>query len=170
MNLKPMSLNQNSNNETRTSNTSNKTPSWINPNPLSTQKLSFRMYKEHLDEAFEAVKKSSLPQEVIEYLTQNNHLVPFEGVLLKAGFAIAPLDFELKGYADAFGYVEYLGYEYVDKFLDAIAPFVKAGSYILVEGVLRDGYFEFHKWVFDGNTCECVLPSDKIIKRIAIYN
>lgn len=167
MNLKPMSLKQDSNNETSTS---NKTPYWIDPKPLSTQKLSFRMYKENLDEAFEAVKKSSLPQEVIEYLTQNNHLVPFEGVLLKAGFFTAPMDFELKRYADALGYVEYLGFEYVGKFFDTIAPFVKEGSYILVEGVLSDGYFESHKWVFDGNTCECVLPSNKIIKRIAIYN
>ena len=160
MALSKLSLNQ-SNNETSTS---NKTPYWIDPNPLSTMKLSFSMYKKDLDKAFEAVKKSSLPQEVIEYLIQKNNPVPFVGVMSQAGIFTAPMDFELKGYADAVAYVEYLNFEYVGKFFDVIAPFVKEGSYITVEGHLSDGYFESHRWVFDGDSCELTFPYN-IVKR-----
>ena len=159
MNLKPMSLNQNRNKE-KTNDIYSNLPSWVYPDALSAKDFKFKIYKENVDAVYEAVKTSSLPQDIIEYLTKDG---TFSGMLLRSGFAMHTENLDLKGYADAFFFCECLG-EYTKDFLHIIAPFVEADSYLLVEGFENDGSgFESHKWVFDGNTCDLVFPYNIVV-------
>ena len=81
MNLKPMSLGNNK--EEKQDASPRVIPDWLDKNAEYLWEIDFEIESEYFTEAFEAVKNSELPQEVIDYLTQDGDL---EGVMLAAGF------------------------------------------------------------------------------------
>lgn len=141
MNLKPMSLNRNSNQPS----TSNNIPQWINLNADESTSIYFLVFPDKVEAAFKAVKNSTLPQEVIADLTAGG---TFKKVLTRAGFGIGQTSGE-NTVLQGFIFKEVLG-EYNEDFLKIIAPFVMSGSYI----ELRDMFGNLYRWKFDGSTCK----------------
>ena len=135
MNLKPMSLNQSSK-----TNPSNKIPSWIDLNANETTSIFFLVFLEDQDKAFNAVKNSTLPQEVIDYLTAEG---TFTKLLNRAGFEI--------GYDSGLSALLFKGVlgKYIEDFLNIIAPYVYKNSYIEIKEAGSK-----YRWKFDGSTCK----------------
>ena len=74
-------------------------PDWIDLNAEESTNIFFLVSSEHQLNAFNAVKNSTLPQEVITFLTEEG---TFEKVLTKAGFGIGSTSGEnmtLEGFA-----------------------------------------------------------------------
>ena len=131
------------------SNTSSKIPSWINLGAEESTSIYFFVSPEKCEVAFEAVKNSTLPQEVIADLTAGG---TFKKVLTRAGFGVGHTsgeDTTLQGFI----FKEVLG-EYNEDFLKIIAPFVMSCSYI----ELRDMFGDRYRWLFDGSTCKKIFP------------
>lgn len=123
--------------------TSNEEPDWIDLDPNVSEDIRFSMDPDDFQLAFKAIKNSTLPQKVIDYLTSEGN---FEDLLVLAGFS-----FDCTGVSniDAFEFREKLG-KYTSGFLDIIAPFVFKGSYIEMVDECDDTY----RWEFDGSICE----------------
>ena len=136
MNLKPMSLNQGSK-----INPSNNIPEWIDLNADESTSIYFLVFPDKVEAAFNAVKNSTLPQEIIDDLTAGGTFIK---VLTRAGFGVGRTsgkDTVLEGFI----FKEVLG-KYNEDFLKTIAPFVTANSYIEIN--------DTYKWYFDGATCK----------------
>ncbi len=101
--------------------------------------------RESEEEAFLVVKKSNLPREVIDYLISDGDFI---SVLTKAGFGMGFIDSDNKIIQWAM-FKEVLG-TYTKDFLNIIAPFVPADSYIEIE--TKDDFL--YRWKFDGSTCK----------------
>lgn len=140
MNLKPMSLNQGSK-----INPSNNIPEWIDLNADESTSIYFLVFPDKVEAAFNAVKNSTLPQEIIDDLTAGGTFIK---VLTRAGFGVGHTSGE---YATLQGFVfkEVLG-EYNEDFLNIIAPYVLPDSYIEID--------EEYRWKFDGFTCRKIYP------------
>lgn len=141
MNLKPMSLNQNSNQPS----TSNNIPEWIDLGAEESTSIYFHVLPDKVEAAFNAVKNSTLPQEIIDDLTAGGTFIK---VLTRAGFGVGRTsgkDTVLEGFI----FKEVLG-KYNEDFLKTIAPFVTANSYIEIN--------EEYRWKFDGFTCRKIYP------------
>ncbi|MEY8322010.1 hypothetical protein AAK894_13225 [Lachnospiraceae bacterium 46-61] len=123
---------------------SNKLPQWFDLSVDESISIHLRVYSDAIEAAFNTVKKSTLPQEIIDDLTEEG---AFIGVLTKAGFGVghitddnnAPL---VKEVLDT----------YTEKFLNIIAPYVSSISFIEME----DEYGLLYKWEFNGSACSKV--------------
>lgn len=115
-----------------------------------SQHLSISLvFPDKAEAAFNAIKESTLQQEVIEDLTAEG---TFNKVLTRAGFGIGRTS-EEGATLQGFVFKEILG-EYNEDFLNIIAPYVSPNSYIEIEAKYGLPY----RWKFDGATCKKIYP------------
>lgn len=195
MNLKQLSLNQTSKDTTsdksNSSNTveskletkskSNITPDWLNKDADYAINMNFQIASENFVKVFEAVKNSTLPQKVIQYLTQDEDVA---SMLIAAGFGFRvfpapsntsisyrehlkindpPRSLEDLGKLSPLYPTEFrpiLGKYYTFEFFNIIAPFVADSSYVECMSSFNDWY----RWVFKDSKCYIIEP--KIIWEI----
>lgn len=119
---------------------------WLSLNPEESIYVELLVFTEKLEAAFKAVVNSTLPQDVIDYLTEDG---TFEGVLTKGGFSTYSNPYFEDTEIECLAFKEILG-EYNEDFLKTIAPFVPADSYIEIE--TKDDFL--YRWKFDGYTCK----------------
>ena len=100
-------------------------PQWISLCPEESIHVEFLVFTENSKEAFKAVKNSTLPQDVIDYLTEDG---TFEGVLTRGGFSIYSNPYFEDTEIEGLSFKEVLG-EYNEDFLKIIAPFVPPDFY-----------------------------------------
>ncbi len=124
----------------------NNKPQWISLCPEESIHVEFLVFTENSEAAFKAVKNSTLPQDVIDYLTEDG---TFEGVLTRGGFSVYSNPYFEDTEIEGLSFKEVLG-EYNEDFLKIIAPFVPADSYIEIE--TKDNLL--YRWKFDGSTCK----------------
>lgn len=127
---------------------SNKLPQWVNLSADESISIHLCVYTDAIEAAFNAVKESTLPQEIIDDLTEEG---TFIGVLTKAGFGVGRTTDDDNAPLEAFVFKEVLG-TYTEKFLNIIAPYVSSISFIEMED--EDGLL--YKWEFNGSTCSKV--------------
>ena len=116
-------------------------PEWIDLGAEESTSIYFHVLPHKVEAAFNAVKNSTLPQEIIDDLTAGGTFIK---VLTRAGFGVGRTsgkDTVLEGFI----FKEVLG-KYNEDFLKTIAPFVTANSYIEIN--------DTYKWYFDGATCK----------------
>jgi len=128
---------------------SNNIPQWADLNANESTSIYFIVFPDKAEAAFNAVKNSTLPQEVINDLTAGGTFIK---ALTRAGFGVGHTSGE---YAtlQCFVFKEVLG-EYNEDVLKTIAPFVSPNSYIEIEAKYGLPY----RWKFDGATCKKIYP------------
>lgn len=166
MNLKPMFLGNNK--EEKQDASPRVIPDWLDKDAEYLEEIDFEIESEYLTEAFEAVKNSKLPQEVIDYLTQHGD---FDGVMLAAGFAhydnyskpdyskMEPRRAEYMKYLESRYPLSFAKYKpllgiYESEFLSIIAPYVVYGSYLQY----GDDYDVMFRYVFKNSKYEWIEP------------
>lgn len=124
----------------------NNKPQWISLNPEESIYVELLVFTDKSEAGFEAVVNSTLPQDVIDYLTEDG---TFEGVLTRGGFSTYSNPYFEDTEIECLAFKEVLG-EYNEDFLKTIAPFVPPDSYIEIE--TKDDLL--YRWKFDGSTCK----------------
>lgn len=119
---------------------------WLSLNPEESIYVKLLVFTDKSEAAFNAVKNSTLSQDVIDYLTEDG---TFEGVLIRGGFSTYSNPYFEDTEIECLSFKEILG-EYNEDFLKTIAPFVPADSYIEIE--TKDDFL--YRWKFDGSTCK----------------
>ena len=127
---------------------SNKLPQWFDLSVDESISIHFRVYSDAIEAAFNTVKESTLPQEIIDDLTEEG---TFIGVLTKDGFGVGRITDDNNAPLEAFVFKEVLD-TYTKKFLNIIAAYVSSISFIEME----DEYGLLYKWEFNGSTCSKV--------------
>lgn len=195
MNLKQLSLNRTSKdtslNKSNDDNTENRKPDtqhkqsktisdWLVEDAKYACSISFQLLSENFIHAFEAVKNSTLPQKVIQYLTQDENAA---SMLIAAGFEFrnvsipkylisyrehlkthkpkSTLDYlATLQHLNPYKFRPILGKYYTFEFFNIIAPFVADSSYVECMSSFSDWY----RWVFKDSKCYQIEP--KIIWEI----